>query len=307
MKISKKDALSWFTFFAALPEDEEIQQHQQEIIYAVFSQIEDAVDARNERLMGEIPHLKNLQGRTLYVGDEKKFPRGCCSCLLGTGLTAIRKTNKCNLQCPFCYDFGEMDCQPPVGEGLWEIGGTRFRERDIPLLLSIQKKPTGISYVYLEPFMEIEKYYGIIRRFREAGIHQHMYTNGTLATEENLRALGESGLNELRFNLGASGCADKVIRAMETAKKIYPLRGYRNTHDPGFRTAVPTEEGADSGYGDRLHELRRTAPESQQHWKLLGRGAVPLPSGLCVAYLEPGDHLPPDETGGRRKLAHRGA
>lgn len=193
MKISKKDALSWFTFFAALPEDEEIQQHQQEIIYAVFSQIEDAVDARNERLMGEIPHLKNLQGRTLYVGDEKKFPRGCCSCLLGTGLTAIRKTNKCNLQCPFCYDFGEMDCQPPVGEGLWEIGGTRFRERDIPLLLSIQKKPTGISYVYLEPFMEIEKYYGIIRRFREAGIHQHMYTNGTLATEENLRALGESG------------------------------------------------------------------------------------------------------------------
>ena len=98
MKISKKDALNWFTFFAALPEEEEIQQHQQEIIYAVFSQIEDAVDARNERLMGEIPHLKNLQGRTLYVGDEKKFPRGCCSCLLGTGLTAIRKTNRCNLQ-----------------------------------------------------------------------------------------------------------------------------------------------------------------------------------------------------------------
>lgn len=126
MKISKKDALNWFTFFAALPEEEEIQQHQQEIIYAVFSQIEDAVDARNERLMGEIPHLKNLQGRTLYVGDEKKFPRGCCSCLLGTGLTAIRKTNRCNLQCPFCYDFGEMDCQPPVGEGLWEIGRHPF-------------------------------------------------------------------------------------------------------------------------------------------------------------------------------------
>lgn len=234
MKISKKDALSWFTFFAALPEDEEIQQHQQEIIYAVFSQIEDAVDARNQRLMGEILHLKNLQGRTLYVGDEKKFPRGCCSCLLGTGLTAIRKTNKCNLQCPFCYDFGEMDCQPPVGEGLWEIGGTRFRERDIPLLLSIQKKPTGISYVYLEPFMEIEKYYGIIRRFREAGIHQHMYTNGTLATEENLRALGESGLNELRFNLGASGCADKVIRAMETAKKYIPFVGIETPMTPDF-------------------------------------------------------------------------
>ena len=45
---------------------------------------------------------------------------------------------------------------------------------------------------YLEPFMEIEKYYGVIRTFHAAGVHQHMYTNGTLATEENLRALGEA-------------------------------------------------------------------------------------------------------------------
>ena len=57
MKISKKDALMWFEFFAALPEDEEILPHQQEIVYAAFSQIEDAIDARNERLMAEIPGL----------------------------------------------------------------------------------------------------------------------------------------------------------------------------------------------------------------------------------------------------------
>ena len=115
------------------------------------------------------------------------------------------------MQCPFCYDYGMLDCQEPIGEGMWEIGGTKFREDDMELLLSIQKKPTGIAYVYLEPFMEIEKYYGVIRTFHAAGVHQHMYTNGTLATEENLRALGEAGLDELRFNLGASNCADKVI------------------------------------------------------------------------------------------------
>ena len=71
--------------------------------------------------------------------------------------------NKCNINCRFCYNYGELDCQPPIGEGMWEIGGTKFREEDVDLLLSIQKKPTGVSYVYLEPFMEIEKYYGIIR------------------------------------------------------------------------------------------------------------------------------------------------
>ncbi len=237
MKISKKDALTWFQFFAQLPQEEPLMPRQQELAYAVFAQIEDAVDARNQRLMQAIPGLKTLKGRTLYVGDENRFPKGCLSCLMGTGLIAIRKTNKCNLNCPFCYDYGEMEAIPPIGEGLWEIGGTKFYERDLALLLSIQKRPTGVSYVYLEPFMEIEKYYGVIRTFREAGVHQHLYTNGTLATEETLRALGQAGLDELRFNLGASGCADKVLDLMATAKKYIPQVGVETPMTPAFYKA----------------------------------------------------------------------
>lgn len=103
-----------------------------------------------------------------------------------------------------------------------EIGGTYFRVEDIDLLLSTSNRPTGVSYVYLEPFMEIELYPDIIRKFRAAGIHQHMYTNGTLCTEENLRALGEAGLDELRFNLGATSCADNVIRASLRRRNISP-------------------------------------------------------------------------------------
>lgn len=234
MKISKKDALMWFEFFASLPEDEELMPRQMEIAYAAFAQIEAAVEARNNQLMAEIPHLKTLAGRTYFVGAEEKFPRGCRSCLLGTGLSAIRKTNRCNLQCKFCYDYGQMDCQPPIGEGLWEIGGTKFYEQDLPLLLSIQQKPTGISYVYLEPFLEIEKYYGVIRTFHEAGVYQHLYTNGTLATAENLRALGEAGLDELRFNLGASRCADGVIENIRLAKKYIPHVGIETPMTPEF-------------------------------------------------------------------------
>ena len=234
MKIAKKDALMWFEFFASLPEDEEIMTNQQEIVYATLSQIEDAVDQRREALKAQIAHLKTIGGRTFFVGDESKFSRGCRSCLTGTGLSAIRKTNKCNLECRFCYNYGELDCIPPVGEGMWEIGGTKFKERDLDLLLSIYPKPTGISYVYLEPFMEIEKYYGIIRRFRDAQIHQHLYTNGTLATEETLRALGEAGLDEIRFNLGASGCADKVIENIRIAKKYIPYVGIETPMTPEF-------------------------------------------------------------------------
>lgn len=237
MKISKKDALTWFEFFAALPEEEDILPHQQEIVYAVFAQIEAAVNARRRAMMADIAGLRSLKGRTLFVGHEDAFPRGCRSCLLGTGLSAVRKTNKCNVACKFCYNYGELDSIPPIGEGMWEIGGTKFYEQDIELLLSIQKKPTGISYVYLEPFMEIEKYYGIIAAFHRAGIHQHMYTNGTLCTSENLRALGEAGLDELRFNLGASHCADSVIDSIRLAKQFIPYVGIETPMTPEFYDA----------------------------------------------------------------------
>ncbi len=244
MKISQKDALLWFTFFASLPEGEELLNRQQEIVYAVFAQIEDAVEARHAALRQQIPGLQTLDDRTYFVGDPAKFPRGCRSCLLGTGLSAIRKTNRCNLACKFCYNYGEMEQIPPIGEGMWEIGGTKFREQDIAKLLSIQKNPTGVSYVYLEPFMEIEKYYGVIRIFHEAGIHQHLYTNGTLATEENLRALGEAGLDELRFNLGASGCADSVIRNMAIAKRYIPAVGIETPMTPEFFAAFSEKKQA---------------------------------------------------------------
>lgn len=234
MKISKKDALQWFEFFAMLPEEEELMVKQQEIVYATFAQIEEAIDQRNEKLMEDIGGLKTLEKRTLYVGNDEKFPRGCKSCLLGTGLNAIRKTNKCNIECKFCYNYGELNQIPPVGEGMWEIGGTKFYEKDIDLLLSIYRKPTGVSYVYLEPFMEIEKYYSIIRRFKEAKVYQHLYTNGLLATEETLKALGEAGLDEIRFNLGAANCADQVIRNIKIAKKYIRTVGIETPMTPEF-------------------------------------------------------------------------
>ena len=252
MKISKKDALTWFRFFAELPEDEAPGIRQQEIALAVFAQIETAVTARRERMLREIPGLKavmpgketavdwtpGVPACTLFVGPEEHFPRGCRSCLLGTGLSAVRKTNRCDAACPFCYDYGQLEAIPPVGEGMWEIGGTRYREEDLSLLFALQKKPTGIAYVYLEPFMEIEKYYGIIRCFHEAGIHQHMYTNGIHAHEENLRALGEAGLDELRFNLGATHAADAVIDRMALARKYIPQVGVETPMTREFDRAL---------------------------------------------------------------------
>ncbi len=226
MYISKKDALDWFRFFADLTEQgEQLTNIQSEIALAVLSQIEEAAQAQQKELQEQIPGLKTLMGRTCYIGDDARFPKGCVSCLTGTGLSAIRKTNKCDAACPFCYNYGELDCIPPIGDGMWEIGGTKYREEDLDLILSIQKKPSGVAYVYLEPFMEIEKYYTFIRKIHEHGIYQHLYTNGIHADEAKLKVLGEAGLDEIRFNLGATNCSDRIIEKIAIAKKYIPMVG----------------------------------------------------------------------------------
>lgn len=237
MKISKQDAYNWYLFFSELPEGEELMPMQQELALSVLSQIETAVETENAALLKAIPGVHSLDGRTMFVGDPERFPKGCRSCLTGTGLSAVRRTNRCNLRCPFCYDFGVIDQIPAIGEDLWEIGGGKYRVEDMDLLFSVSHRPTGIAYVYLEPFMEIEKYGPMIRKFADAGIYQHMYTNGTLCTEENLRMLADAGLPELRFNLGASGCADSVIANIRLAKKYIPAVGIETPMTRAFREA----------------------------------------------------------------------
>ena len=173
--------------------------------------------------MGEIPHLKNLQGRTLYVGDEKKFPRGCCSCLLGTGLTAIRKTNKCNAAMPILLRLRRAG--PPYRPSARACGRSaarKFREEDIDLLLSIHSAPTGISYVYLEPFMEIEVYYGIIAqlpRGRHPPAHVHQRHAGERG--KPARAGRTPGWTSCASTWGATNCADRVHRRHGASPSAY--------------------------------------------------------------------------------------
>ncbi|MGL4989156.1 MAG: radical SAM protein [Cetobacterium sp.] len=235
MKISKKDALEWFNYLSSLSGDKtEVYKKFSPIIDSTMRQIELAVNKKHEDMKKEILDLKDLKGRTFFVGDQQSFPKGCVSCLFGDGLGGIRKTHQCNLLCKFCYYHDNIDNQEPIPDGMWEIGETLYYEEDIDLLLSIQKKPSGIAYVYLEPFLDIEKYYGIIKKLSDAGIYQHMYTNGSLCTRENLEKLGAAGLNELRFNLGAVKCSDKVIESMAMAKEYIPMVGIETPMTPEF-------------------------------------------------------------------------
>jgi len=232
---SKEEAYNLFCDLSNSDIDrEEMYRIHGEAIYNVYYQIENTVKHLNNEILKEISNIKTLRNRTIYVGDDNKFPNGCRECLLGYGLIPVRKTNKCNLDCKFCYYHGTLDKQLSVGEGMWNIGGTSFYENDLNLLLNIYGKPSAISYVYLEPFMEIELYYSIISFFYKQSTYQHMYTNGTLASEETLRRLGRAGLDELRFNLAASNCSDEVINNIGIAKKYIRHVGIESPMTPEF-------------------------------------------------------------------------
>lgn len=235
MNISKKDAIEWFEYLASVPGPKyEICEKYEGIIGSIFRQMELAVNYKIKKMQDEIKNLQDMRGRTYFIGDKNRFPKGCISCLFGTGLGGVRKTNRCNLACKFCYYHDNLDNQEIIKEGMWEIGDSSYYLEDIDLLLSIQEPPSGIAYVYLEPFLEIEKYYPVVKKFSDAGIYQHLYTNGTLCTEENLKELAEAGLDEIRFNLGASNCSIKVIEMMKVAKKYFKSVGIETPMTPEF-------------------------------------------------------------------------
>lgn len=225
MKINKENAYKLFRNLASNQNKNDIYLKNRGMIKAIFNQIEENVEQMQNEVMKKIVNLQELQNRTLFVGEPNKFPKGCLSCLCGDGLNSIRKTNKCNLECKFCYYYGELNNQPEVPEGMWQIGGNEFREKDLEKLIAIQGAPSGVAYAYLEPFVEIEKYYNIIERFYKMGVHQHLYTNGVLANEVSLKKLGAMGLNEIRFNLGASHCDIEVIDKIGIAKNYIPSVG----------------------------------------------------------------------------------
>ena len=103
MNISKKNAIEWFEFLSSLPgEKKEICGIYENVIGSVYRQIELSVNEMHKKMKEELKTLQTLKERPYFVGNKDKFPKGCVSCLFGTGLGGVRKTNKCNLNVSLC-------------------------------------------------------------------------------------------------------------------------------------------------------------------------------------------------------------
>lgn len=163
----------------------------------------------------KIPNLIIEDNRVRFGGD---LTPGCKICLKN-GFTPIRSTWKCNLNCNFCYNYNQKkEILSPLH---YSINNRLLTEDDIIRILEKRKDIKGIAWVAGEPFTDFNKIPNLSKRLNNLGIYQHINTNGTLLTEKMMRILQDCGLNEIRFNLAATNCSDKVIETMKVARKYF--------------------------------------------------------------------------------------
>ena len=208
---------------------------------------------------------KDSLGYLAYMNGE--LTPGCKACL-SNRLKYIRTTTECTRNCKFCYHYKTETVK--LTKDQYRTSNDRFfDERDIKLIiLSNRDKLDSVGWLYYEPLMEIDKMLGIMKFASDLKLHQFIYTNGDLANEKNLKKLEDAGLNEIRFNLAASNCSDRVIKHMKMARKMFE---YVCIESPMFKSFVDTfigkrEEILDTGF-DHFHcaELQ-LRPNTVKEW-----------------------------------------
>lgn len=188
-------------------------------------------------------------GTLVYTGT---LSPGCRACRDGVW-DCIFVTLRCNLDCAFCDTplHAPRDyCGSVFGGSPEEISACHARS-DV----------RAISFSGGEPFLEPERLFGWIERFRALRPDQYcwLYTNGVLVTEAHIERLAQLGVHEMRFNLAATGYHDaqvlnRVRYAAQRLERVTVEIPVIPEHGPQLLAALPTWVSAGVRHLN-LHEL----------------------------------------------------
>ncbi|MBM3252291.1 MAG: radical SAM protein [Candidatus Omnitrophica bacterium] len=196
-------------------------------LYQIELAVEKKVISDIRERQKKIPGLKQDELKYTAIWGDGDLTPGCKNCCLKGKWTQIRTTTKCNLNCSFCYYFGQKDAlsREMIPKDLYMIQpeSPLLSQDDVKLLFEIQGKKflNGAAWLHFEPLMEKDKIFPLMKFIHGRGYHQWLYTNGILANEDTLKKLSNSGLDEIRFNLAATDCSDQVIKNMKIARKYF--------------------------------------------------------------------------------------
>ncbi len=215
---------------------------------------------------------------------HNQISRGCKLC--GEGLwSCLFITNKCNANCFYCPSAQLKDEIPATQSLTFE---TAESYADYINYFGFR----GVSFSGGEPLLFFDRtlhYLKTLRKMCSPDLYIWMYTNGILATEGKFHMLALAGLNEIRFDIGATGYRlNKVI----TAKGIIPNITIEVPAVPGKKEKLKQllPQMADAGVTTlNLHQLRLTrynAPKLLQHNYTFIPAEQPVVLGSELAALE---------------------
>ncbi len=143
-------------------------------------------------------------GVTVRLGE---LSPGCRACKSGHW-DCLFLSMSCNLACSFCL----TPCQLTKPAALSALGD----DWDALCDQYANSDTTGVGFSGGEPLLEPDRLLRSVAKLRtlRPDIHLWAYTNGLLLTPELIKALAQAGLNELRFNMAATGYRHPHVSAM---------------------------------------------------------------------------------------------
>lgn len=208
--------------------------------------------------------LDDLHGRiTLGYGGTKldctSLSPGCRICAEG-GWSCLFITGRCNCRCFYC-PTGQSENDLPTTNAL------EFRTPDDYVGYLDRFGFRGASISGGEPLLNPKRSLAYVRAIKKHfgdRMHVWLYTNGTLANDEILRQLSDAGLDEIRFDIGAT---DYHLDKLRLAAGVIPTVTVEIPAIPEDLQLLKSKmvEMRDAGVGYlNLHQLRLT-PYNYEH------------------------------------------
>lgn len=168
---------------------------------------------RREKLLGEVGDNTLFKDTKPYYN---RISKGCLLCGQGRW-SCLFITSKCNGKCFYC----------PAKQTEDSVPSTQSLNFESPVdyagyinLFGFK----GVSFSGGEPLLYFDRtlsYLKAVRKFSDPGIYTWIYTNGLLGTKQIFRKLATAGLNEVRFDIGATGYRlDKIGETKGTIPNI---------------------------------------------------------------------------------------
>ena len=150
-------------------------------------------------------------------------------------LSEVALTNRCTVQCQFCY----AGCSSAAarGGGNGEMGAEDVKQ--VLWKLRMQAQVPSVSFTGGEPTLaqDLPAY---VRYAKELGMRVNLITNGTIVSQALAAALAESGLDSAQVSIEGVSAAthDALVQAPGAFEKT--VAGMRHLRDAGIRTHTNT-------------------------------------------------------------------